>query len=199
MSFQIEDVGEVASVNQALISLPPFLSLYSAIGDYKMSASTGDTEYWLLCDGRSLLRSEYPLLFNVIGTSFGSDDADHFTLPDFRGRIPGIIGAGSGLTTRTIGTSTGTETVTLTTNQIPSHSHTITDPGHTHTYLGVNSQNAASGGDNVAENSPRPTETTSSSTTGISINNTGGGQAHENMQPTLFCGNIFILYNLINY
>lgn len=199
MSFQIEDVEEVASVNQALISLPPFLSLYSAIGDYKMSASTGDTEYWLLCDGRSLLRSEYPLLFNVIGTSFGSDDADHFTLPDFRGRIPGIIGAGSGLTTRTIGTSTGTETVTLTTNQIPSHSHTITDPGHTHTYLGVNSQNAASGADNVAENSPRPTETTSSSTTGISINNTGGGQAHNNMQPTLFCGNIFILYNLINY
>jgi len=45
MSFQIEDVEEVASVNQALISLPPFLSLYSAIGDYKMSAASSDNQY----------------------------------------------------------------------------------------------------------------------------------------------------------
>ena len=45
MSFQIEVVEEVASVNQALISLPPFLSLYSAIGDYKMSAASSDNQY----------------------------------------------------------------------------------------------------------------------------------------------------------
>ena len=91
------------------------------------------------------------------------------------------------------------------------HTHTITDPGHNHTYLGVNSQGATSGIDNVAENSPRPTETTGDRTTGISINsdgthyhqifNTGGSNAHNNMQPTLFIGNMFIFCgrNMDNY
>ncbi len=62
----------------------------------------------------------------------------------------------------------------------PSHAHAITDLGHNHTYLGVNSQGAASGLDNVAENSPRPTETSGTSTTGISINNNTTGISINN-------------------
>jgi len=40
---------------------------------------------WLPCDGASLLRSEYPELFNVIGTKFGTADGEHFNVPDLRG------------------------------------------------------------------------------------------------------------------
>jgi microcystin-dependent protein len=221
MSFQMEDVQEVDSVNQTLISLPPFLSLYYSIGDYKISASSYDNLYWLLCDGRSLLREEYPLLFNVIGTSFGSVDGDHFNLPDFRGRVPGIIGLGSGLTSRTIGTSTGAETVTLSTNQIPSHSHTGTTNSGEGTH--IHGSNAVGGQGNlglvIADGNNTVIDTDGSSgelnvwTTPRALtinntdsahihtftsNNTGGGESHNNMQPTLFCGNIFILYNLIN-
>ena len=33
---------------------------------------------------------------------------------------------------------------------------------------------------------------TATSTTGISVNSTGGGGAHNNMQPTIFISNVFI-------
>lgn len=50
---------------------------------------------WLLCDGASLLRADYPRLFNVIGTSYGSVDATHFNTPDLRGRSPVGVGTGT--------------------------------------------------------------------------------------------------------
>lgn len=36
---------------------------------------------YLPCDGRSLLRSEYPELFKRIGTTYGAEDDEHFNLP----------------------------------------------------------------------------------------------------------------------
>jgi len=85
---------------------------------------------WLLCDGASLLRATYTDLFNVIGTTYGSVDGTHFSLPDMRGRTPVGAGSGSGLTPRAIGDSFGAETVTLTTAEIPAHTHS--DAGHSH-------------------------------------------------------------------
>ena len=50
---------------------------------------------WLLCQGQSLLRADYPALFTIVGTSYGSADATHFNLPDMRGRVPaGVDGTG---------------------------------------------------------------------------------------------------------
>ena len=84
------------------------------------------------------------------------------------------------------------------------HNHTIVDPGHTHSY--VNQPNpvdlavsltTTDAADNVNAN-----QTTGSSTTGITINNNGlhyhtmnpagGDEYHNNMQPTIFMGNLFI-------
>lgn len=169
------------------------------VGDTKFSAVNKDHIGWLKCDGRALQVTDYYFLWQVIGYSFGSNTSNDFNLPNPAGRVPGVIGAGSGLTARSLGDTLGEETHVLTVAEMPTHSHGVTDPGHTHTYLGVNSQSAASGGDNVAENSPRPTETTGSNTTGISINNTGGSNAHNNMQPTLFMGNMFIYSGKLNY
>ena len=42
---------------------------------------------WLECDGSSLLRASYPNLFSAIGTTYGSADVNHFTLPDMRGEF----------------------------------------------------------------------------------------------------------------
>lgn len=39
----------------------------------------------LLCNGASLLKADYPLLYARIGDRWGSADADHFNLPDLRG------------------------------------------------------------------------------------------------------------------
>jgi len=39
---------------------------------------------WLLCDGREIIQDEYPVLFTVIGTAWGTTPSD-FRLPDLRG------------------------------------------------------------------------------------------------------------------
>lgn len=66
---------------------------------------------WLLCDGSSVLRATYAALFTAIGTTYGSVDGTHFTLPDFRGIFPRGAGtngtlsdAGGAAFTGTLGT-----------------------------------------------------------------------------------------------
>jgi microcystin-dependent protein len=129
--------------------LPKYIKYLSLqVGDFKMTSRTTDNDGWLICNGRSLLRSEYRDLFEVIGTDYGSVDENHFNIPDFTSRVLGMFGLSaqlSSLTGRSRGQKFGTETETLTTNQIPSHSHigtvdssgshahTINDSGHTHT------------------------------------------------------------------
>lgn len=175
------------------------------MGDIKYSCQASDHGGWLLCDGRSLSRTQYSKLFQAIGTAFGSSSGTTFNLPDARGRVLGAIGSGVGLTPRSLGDTVGAETHTLTTSEMPSHSHGVTDPGHVHSYYNnVNDQgvNTLTTQDSAADNADLG-QTTGSSTTGITINNTGGGQAHNNMQPTEFIGNVFIFakyeeYNEIN-
>ena len=41
---------------------------------------------WLLCDGSSVLRADYPDLFIAIGVLWGSVDGTHFNLPDSDGK-----------------------------------------------------------------------------------------------------------------
>lgn len=190
------------------------------IGDLKYSVATNDHYNWLICNGRSLSRTDYPDLFNLIGTTYGSNDINTFKIPDTRGRVIGSIGSGTGLTTRSSGELIGEETHTMTSNEMPTHSHTgttssdgahthsITDPGHTHTQTTINDDYNNSG-----ENPPGFTADSAgsqtwsninSSTTGITINSSGAhthtfttntsgsGLAFNVMQPTIFLGNCFI-------
>lgn len=55
------------------------------LGDLKWSIQSGDHEYWLKCDGRSLDKVRYSALFDLIGTTYGSDNSETFKLPDCRG------------------------------------------------------------------------------------------------------------------
>lgn len=43
---------------------------------------------WLLCQGQSLVRTDYGALFDIIGVTYGSVDGTHFTLPDLRENFP---------------------------------------------------------------------------------------------------------------
>jgi microcystin-dependent protein len=164
------------------------------IGDIKQSVHSSAHNGWLKCDGTAVSRTTYADLFAIISTNFGSGDGTTtFNLPDARGRVLGTTGAGSGLTSRSLGASVGAETHTLTVGEMPVHSHGVTDPGHTHSYTNnTNDQTVSALPGETAADQADLNVTTASSTTGITINNTGGGDAHNNMQPTLFIGNTFI-------
>lgn len=153
-------------------------------GTIIMSACVSEPGGWLDCDGRLLSISLYPDLFSAINYSFGGAD-NSFNIPDMRGRVGVGFGQGSGLTNRALADVSGAETHTLTINQMPSHNHGVTDPGHNHTYINnTNNQDTDNAfGTETAADDADLSKTTGTSTTGISIQSTGGGAAHNNMQP----------------
>ena len=136
-----------------------------------------------------------------IPTGWALCDGNNGT-PDLRDRF--VVGAGGSYSPNNTG---GADSVQLTENEMPSHSHTIpssgahshtiTDPGHTHDYTRLQEERDTSPSDGSAfslpNNNPFKTDTTQSATTGISIdnsgdhthpiNNTGGDGAHENRPP----------------
>jgi microcystin-dependent protein len=119
----------------------------------------------------------------------------NIALPDFRGRVlAGLDDMGNSAAGRltatyfgslgtTLGVANGSESHTLTTAELASHAHAITDPGHNHT----GGASFPGGGTTIPGGTGGPqlnTPNTGNSTTGITINNAGGGGAHANVQPT---------------
>ena len=82
---------------------------------------------WMFCNGAILSISEYDVLFNLIGTTYGGDGQNTFALPNLQSRIAIHQGtqAGTG-NSYVIGQMAGTETVTATVSQMPAHNHTVT-------------------------------------------------------------------------
>src|ERR1700757_2838833 len=95
------------------------------VGEIRMFAGNFAPAGWMFCEGQLLPISEYETLFNLIGTTYGGDGQSTFALPDLRSRSPIHQGTGSSGTQYTIGEMGGVESVTLTTQQIPSHSHSV--------------------------------------------------------------------------
>lgn len=89
-----------------------------------------------------------------------------------------------------LGGRVGTETHTLQTSEIPAHKHTLTDPGHEHSYARPNAQGTAQAGAQW-NGLTISGANTGSTTTGITMADAGGGSAHNNMQPTFF-GYVFV-------
>ena len=163
------------------------------IGDIKYSCKSVDHDGWLKCTGSAISRSDYADLFTSIGTAFGSGDGTTtFNLPDARGRVLGAIGTGAGLTARSLGDTVGEETHTQTVTEMPSHNHGVTDPGHNHAYQNQAGNTSAEISGSAMADNDEYNQTTGTSPTGITIDNTGGGQAFNVMQPTEFIGNVFI-------
>lgn len=146
---------------------------------------------YLMCDGRAVSRTNYADLFTAIGGYYGSGDGTTtFNIPDMRGNAVvgadnmGGTAAGRLTGATSIGAQLGAQSVTLTPDQMPNHTHGVVDPGHQHPYISFQSVGGSGiqAGSGVTETAPR---TTGAATTGISIQATGGGQAHTNVQPSL--------------
>lgn len=114
------------------------------------------------------------------------------SLPKVLGRALGVCGAGSGLTGRAIAQFLGEETHLLNTGEMPVHAHGINDSGHVHSVDSQGSGTIGNGAQALQGSFTTGSFATHSATTGISIQNAGGGNTHNNMQPTAFVGNAII-------
>ncbi|SHM64482.1 phage tail protein [Roseibium suaedae] len=140
---------------------------------------------WSFTDGQILPIAQNQSLYSLLGTIYGGDGRTTFALPDLRGRTPIHRGISEPL-----GYKAGVETVTLSIDEIPEHRHEIyaqDQPGNNRSpagrYLGM----PASASNGTYSDGSELLETTLLSGT---ISNTGGSQAHDNMQPYLavsFC------------
>lgn len=138
----------------------------ATIAAYAASAApTG----WLMCDGAAVSRTTYAALFALIGTTYGAGDGSTtFNLPDLQGRVP--VGKGTHVNVDALGENDGSTLA----NRQPKHRHTVTDPGHTHTYSrGINAGGLYGDGVNAGVHHSSDTPNTGSSTTGITIATAG--------------------------
>lgn len=75
---------------------------------------------WLVADGSAVSRASYPILFAMVGTTYGpGDGTTTFNLPDNRGRSLLGSGTGSGLSSRPLGTQGGEEAHVLSQAELP--------------------------------------------------------------------------------
>lgn len=73
--------------DQLLGALKNFGKTVVPIGSVIFYLGTTIPDGYLLCNGASLSRTEFPELFAVLGTKCGSVDSAHFTLPDTHHRF----------------------------------------------------------------------------------------------------------------
>lgn len=149
----------------------PFENLLLPSGSVIEYAGDTAPNGWLICDGSAISRQKYSKLFEVIGTIYGSGDGDStFNLPNLKGKIPvGLNLDDSDF--NILGKTGGEKTHILKVNEIPSHNHrqtvTASRSGSGSTYASWNANNLFGNTDKAARNTL----------------NTGGGEAHNNLQP----------------
>ncbi|MBZ0250784.1 MAG: tail fiber protein [Burkholderiales bacterium] len=130
---------------------------------------------WALCNGQLLPINQNQGLFSLLGTTFGGDGRVNFALPDLRGRVPIHVGGG-----HTLGERGGEQAHTLSISEIPQHVHAA-NASSTATGGAANPNAAFLGGANNAYHAPAALTSLNPAT----VTNTGGSQAHLNMQPFL--------------
>lgn len=131
---------------------------------------------WAFCDGQILPVKQNQPLFSLLGATYGGDGITSFALPEMRGRTPIHKGSTYGL-----GQKGGLEMVTLTVAEIAAHTHTARASSENGDNVSIKSGNTdiLAGSDIYRE----PEAATSTALHSSTITNTGGGQAHNNMQP----------------
>jgi microcystin-dependent protein len=136
---------------------------------------------WAMCNGQLLPINQNQALFSLLGTTYGGNGQTTFALPDLRGRTPMHVS-----NSHNRGEQGGEQSHTLTISELPAHVHVANASTNTgNDNIPANNLLANSAPNNIyggAQNLGNLNAKT--------ITNTGGSQAHQNMQPFLaltFC------------
>ncbi len=128
------------------------------------AGSTAPSGY-IFADGSSLLRAgTYATLFGIIGTTYGTVDGTHFTLPDLRGRV--AVGKSVDTEFDVLGETGGEKTHQLSVAELPAHSHDL---------RGSNGAGSSTFNKSLARNDV--------ATSGELTLPVGSDTAHNNLQP----------------
>jgi len=172
----------------------PPIPMIHPVGAIQMFGGDTAPDEWLFCNGDEVSRSTYADLFAVIGEAYGAGDGTTtFLLPNFIQRSP--MGTG-GAVVGYPGNTDGEFTVTLASGHLPSHTHGVNDPGHTHVlqspFTSIIGARPAGGAAASAGTSLSGGAQLTTNTTGITIQSTGANAAHNNLHPVL--GVPFIIF-----
>ena len=152
------------------------------IGEIRLFAGNFPPRGWAFCEGQLLSITQNTALFSIIGTIYGGDGKSTFALPDLRGRATMHQGQGVGLTSKVIGEFGGTSAVTLTESEMTSHKHRANCQN-------LSSQESPIGGvwgDTGGKKAVSVySDTINTQMSPQTVQQAGGSQPHNNMQPYL--------------
>jgi microcystin-dependent protein len=152
------------------------------IGEIRLMSFNFAPKGWAMANGQLLPINQNQALFSLLGTFYGGNGTINFALPNLRGRVP--IHFGNGFVQ---GQSGGEENHTLLQSEMPAHSHSLTA-----TTVGAVAGAGPAGGlpATATQGAYRNGATQLVPMKPGLMQNTGGSQAHTNMQPSLtinFC------------
>lgn len=159
-----------------------FHNMDAFLGEIRTFSFSFAPKYWAQCNGQLLPVNQNQALFSLLGTTYGGNGTTTFGLPNLKGRVPLGMDAPSGGNYNR-GTAGGSPMALISTAQTPAHTHLA------NVSLAANSTNAPAGnllpgafpslagytadGSQLAALNP------------ATVENAGGGLAHENRQPSM--------------
>lgn len=175
--------GNMTASPSAFLALP-------MPGAVILYAGSSQPSGWLFCNGSAVSRATYANLFAAIGTTYGpGDGVTTFNLPNTQNNVP--MGAGGSYTLGSIG---GEAAHVLSVSEMPNHTHSNgahTHSGTTGTELGtsgilnISPSFGPNAGGGTQGSFGNHTHNLMINPASITIDATGGGLGHNNIQPFL--------------
>lgn len=158
------------------------------LGEIRMFSYSWAPRGWALCNGAQLTVQQNAALYSLLSNKYGGNGTTNFNLPDMRGKVPLSQGNSTQSTVvYNVGNTGGAATVSLALNQMPAHTH-MTNVVNANANFPIANGNLfaipAQFQTNpvIAIYAPKGTNTPVALDTSV-VGNSGGGQAHSNMQP----------------